>query len=49
MTAYLFRNAMVWDAVKDAPFLGEVLVEGNRIRKVAQGSQPDQPRGRGPR
>ena len=38
MTATLFRNAMVWDAIKDAPFLGEVLVEGNRITRVARGA-----------
>lgn len=37
MTATLFRNAQVWDAVNDEPYLGEVLVEGNRIRVVARG------------
>lgn len=37
MTATLLRNARVWDAIADEPFPGEVLVEGNRIRTVAQG------------
>lgn len=37
MTATLFRNAQVWDAVDDEPYPGEVLVEGNRIRAVARG------------
>jgi imidazolonepropionase-like amidohydrolase len=38
MSAYLFRNTMVWDAVSDAPYRGEVLVEGNRVRRVAKGA-----------
>jgi imidazolonepropionase-like amidohydrolase len=36
--AVLFRNVMVWDGLADLPFLGEVLVEGNRIGAVAHGS-----------
>jgi hypothetical protein len=39
MSAYLFKNAIVWDGIEDAPFPGEVLVEGNRITKVARGRQ----------
>jgi imidazolonepropionase-like amidohydrolase len=38
MGAILFRNVMVWDGLADLPFLGEVLVEGNRIRAVARGA-----------
>ncbi|MDQ0468561.1 metal-dependent hydrolase family protein [Labrys wisconsinensis] len=38
MTSYLFRNVIVWDAVDDTPYPGEVLVEGNRITKVARGA-----------
>jgi len=38
MPATLFRNAQVWDACADEPYLGEVLVEGNRIAAVAKGS-----------
>ena len=37
MTATLFKNAQVWDAISDAPYLGEVLVDGNRIKTVARG------------
>ncbi len=45
MTATLFRNAQVWDALDDTPYVGEVLVEGNRIRAVARGrDQIDQGR-----
>ncbi len=37
MTATLFRNALVWDALQDEAYPGEVLVEGNRIKAVARG------------
>jgi imidazolonepropionase-like amidohydrolase len=37
MAATLFRNARVWDAIRDDAYPGEVLVEGNRIRAVATG------------
>ena len=37
MTATLFRNALVWDALQDEAYPGEVLVEGNRIKAVACG------------
>jgi imidazolonepropionase-like amidohydrolase len=37
VTAILFRNARVWDAVADEAYPGEVLVEGNRIQAVAPG------------
>lgn len=37
MSAYLFRNVTVWDGIQDAPFDGEVLVEGNRISAVVEG------------
>lgn len=38
MTSYLFTNVDVFDAIEDAPFRGEVLVEGNRIKTVARGT-----------
>ena len=37
MTARLFTNVMIFDATGRAPFPGEVLVQGNRIQKVAEG------------
>ncbi|HEX4765005.1 MAG TPA: amidohydrolase family protein [Lichenihabitans sp.] len=37
MTATLFRNALVWDALQDEAYPGEVLIEGNRITAVARG------------
>ena len=37
MAATLIRNAQIWDAVDDAAYPGEVLVEGNRIKAVARG------------
>ena len=37
MTTTLLRNARIWDGVDDAPFMGEVLIEDNRIRTVARG------------
>lgn len=39
MGATLFRNAQVWDGLSDEPYPGEVLVEGNRIKAVAAGSE----------
>ena len=38
MTALLFRNVWIWDGENDDRYPGEVLVEGNRIRKVARGT-----------
>jgi imidazolonepropionase-like amidohydrolase len=38
MTAYLFKNVTVWDAINDEPYPGEILVEGNRIKAVARGN-----------
>ena len=38
MCAVLLKNVMVWDGENDAGYPGEVLVEGNRIRAVAKGS-----------
>ena len=35
MAAFLFTNVIVWDAINDASYPGEVLVEGNRITEVA--------------
>jgi hypothetical protein len=35
MAAQLFTNVVILDATGRAPFPGEVLIEGNRIRKVA--------------
>jgi imidazolonepropionase-like amidohydrolase len=37
MTATLIRNVTVWDAIEDAAYPGEVLVEGNRITAVGRG------------
>ncbi len=37
MNALLLRNVMVWDAIADEPYAGEVLIEGNRIKAVARG------------
>ena len=33
--ALLITNVMVWDAINDASYPGEVLIEGNRISDVA--------------
>lgn len=38
MGSYLFRNVTVWDGINDDAYSGEVLVEGNRIKTVARGS-----------
>jgi len=38
VAATLFNNIMVWEGDSDAPFAGEVLVEGNRIKAVARGA-----------
>ena len=38
MTSYLLTNVDIWDAIEDAPYRGEVLVEGNRIKTVARGT-----------
>ena len=35
--ARLFTNVMIFDATGRAPFPGEVLIQGNRIGKVAEG------------
>src|ERR1700693_5326232 len=35
--AKLFTNVMIFDGTGGTSFLGEVLVEGNRVKKVAQG------------
>ena len=39
MNRTLFVNVGVWDATGAATYPGEVLVEGNRISKVAKGSE----------
>ena len=39
MTATVFTNVMIFDGSGSDPFPGEVLVEGNRIRKVTSGEQ----------
>ncbi len=45
MSAYLFRNVIVWDGIRDVPFDGEVLVEGNRIaRGLPRGKERSSPR-----
>ncbi|MFO1035757.1 MAG: amidohydrolase family protein [Geminicoccaceae bacterium] len=38
MAATLFTNVRIFDATGAAPYAGEVLVQGNRIKKVAKGS-----------
>jgi len=38
MGSYLFRNVRVWDAMDDAAYAGEVVVEGDRIKTVARGA-----------
>jgi cytosine/adenosine deaminase-related metal-dependent hydrolase len=38
MASQLFTNLMIFDATGRAPFPGEVLVQGNRIAKVAEGA-----------
>ena len=35
MTATLFKNIRIFDAINDEAYPGEVLVEGNRIAEVA--------------
>lgn len=37
----LIRHCMVWDGTGAAPFPGEVLIEGERIRRVGRGTLPD--------
>jgi imidazolonepropionase-like amidohydrolase len=39
MSSLLFRNITIWDGINDEPYAGEVVVEGNRIAKVARGRQ----------
>ena len=39
MNRVLISGARVWDASGAAPFVGDVLIEGNRIATVAPGSQ----------
>ncbi len=36
MARTMFRQAMIWDGSGTAPYPGDVLVEGNRIRAVAR-------------
>ena len=38
MADILFRNVRILDGSGDQPFLGEVLVQGNRIKRVERGS-----------
>ena len=38
MSSYLFSNVQVWDGENDDRYPAEVLVEGNRIKTVARGS-----------
>ena len=38
MGSYLFKNVTIWDGINDAAYPGEVVVDGNRITKVAKGS-----------
>jgi imidazolonepropionase-like amidohydrolase len=36
MGAILLQNVSIWDGENDAPYPGEVLIEGNRIKSVAK-------------
>ena len=38
MANQLFTNVTIFDASGRAPFPGEVLIQGNRIKKVAEGA-----------
>ncbi|MBL4812487.1 MAG: amidohydrolase family protein [Rhodobacteraceae bacterium] len=38
MGSYLIKNAIIWDAIDDKAYPGEVLIEGNRIKTVARGT-----------
>ncbi|MBI1774975.1 MAG: amidohydrolase family protein [Proteobacteria bacterium] len=38
MTAYLFKDVWIWDGERDDRYPGEVLIEGNRIKSVANGA-----------
>ena len=49
MSAVLFTNVRVFDGTGSDSFAGEVLVQGNRIEKVARGTRPDRPRAGGTR
>jgi len=40
MQATIFTNVMIFDGTGSDPFAGEVMVDGNRITKVANGSEP---------
>ena len=37
MASFLFRNVRVWDGENDEAYLGEIVVQGNRIKTVARG------------
>jgi imidazolonepropionase-like amidohydrolase len=39
MANILYTNVRILDGSGEHPYLGEVLVQGNRIRKVARGSR----------
>ena len=39
MSDIVFTNVRIFDGTGEQPFTGEVLVEGNRIRRVARGSR----------
>ena len=39
MSDIVFTNVRIFDGTGEQPFAGEVLVEGNRIRRVARGSR----------
>ena len=45
MTRTLITNANIWDASGGAPYAGDVLIEGNRIRSIKKGG--GEPRGVG--
>lgn len=39
MSGYILRNVRIWDGYEDDRYPGEVMVEGNRIKAVARGSE----------
>ena len=39
MGSYLFTNVRILDGSGEHPYLGEVQIQGNRIRSVARGSR----------
>ena len=45
MSNILYTNVRILDGTGEHPYLGEVLVQGNRIRRVARGTTDRTARG----